>query len=160
MRPGGPSSQRPGAVPHRFRSTVAPLGTSAWLAVARHRLAPRAGEPGDDVGPHRLVELERHPVELGDGLLAHVVAGGAESAGGDHGPGPPQGVGDPVRDLLGAVGHRAPANDLHAYRGEGARDLGAVGVEGMAEQELVADGDELDPVHAHRARSEKRARFR
>ena len=29
--PGAPSIQRPGAVPQRLRSTVAPRGTSAWL---------------------------------------------------------------------------------------------------------------------------------
>ena len=40
-RPGGPLSQRPGAVPHRFRRTAAPSGISAWLRLLATGTRPK-----------------------------------------------------------------------------------------------------------------------
>jgi hypothetical protein len=95
------------------------------------------------VAPHLLVELERRPDQLGHDLLADVVAGGAQSAGGDHGAGARQRALDRLADGVRAVAHAGPAHHLHADGRERPRDLRAVGVQREAEQELGADGDEF-----------------
>ena len=58
------------------------------------------------------------------------------------------------------VGHGGTADHLDADCREHAGDLGAVGVHRLAQEQLVADGDELHPPDGHRVRSEKRARLR
>ena len=52
-------------------------------------------------------------------------------------------------DGVDVVPHGRAPHDLHADLGEGARDVGGVGVDRVAEEELVADRDQLDAEERH-----------
>ena len=71
----------------------------------------------------------------------------------DVGPSPPVVITAPVRssasptargDLLGVVADRRASHDVHADRRERAREVRGVRVDREAEEQLVADGDELE----------------
>src|SRR5947207_1346119 len=65
-------------------------------------------------------------------------------AGGAHGAGAGGRVGHGTLDRVGPVGDGRMTVDLHARSGEGPAQVGGVGVHGMAEQQLGADGQELE----------------
>ncbi len=131
--------------PRRGAPPVAEYGRAArhfgLAPVAGGRGPTHPGEALDDIVPDGLLELERHPVEGGDRGLAHVVASGAKAARREHGTRAGEGLAYGVSDGIGTIGNGSAADDLDAEGGQRAGDLGAVGVDGEAEEELVADGD-------------------
>jgi hypothetical protein len=103
-----------------------------------------------------LVQLERGAVQRGHDRLREVVVGGAEAAGADHGAAARQGSAHRLADGSLVVGDRGAARDAQPGVGQAGPEPCAVGVDGGAEQELGADGDDLDHggrAPAQRARS-------
>ncbi|MEI2720925.1 MAG: hypothetical protein V9E87_12455 [Gemmatimonadales bacterium] len=128
-----------------------PVGTIAWLWLDSADLPAEAIPPRDEFIPDALVELERHPEQLGDDVLRDIVARGAEAAGGDHQAGPGQRGVDGGADLVGRIADGGTSGDADADGRERAPDEGGVGVHREAEQQLGADGDDFDGQRgAHR----------
>ena len=145
-RPGAPSSQSPGAVPHRFGSTVAPRGTSAWTRLLGDGVRPSAANRSTSAAQIASSNSSGAAEQLGDDLLGDVVAGGAEAAGGDDGAGPRERSATPSRIAAGSSPTVVRRTTRTPTAASAARDLRAVGVDREAEQQLGADGEELD-VH-------------
>ena len=144
--PALPSSQSPGAVPHLFGRHRCSSGDLGLTPIAFRRLPFQPREASEERLPDAFVELQRGTEQFGHHLLRDVVTGGTQSAGREHGTGSAKRLCHGITDFVSAVGDRGPARDPHPMCGEAGRDLGAVGVDGHPEQQLGADGDELD-VH-------------
>ena len=96
----------------------AALRDHGLLAVAGRELvseafAPPFFEGGEDIG----VKDHTAPEDRGDRRFGHVVGGGAESAGGDHGARALEGVLHGAGDGGGVITAGGTAHDAHAERG-------------------------------------------
>ena len=100
--------------------------------------------------PAFLVRHQLAAEQLGDRGSRAIVARGSEAAGGDDGAGPIERVAHGGRDIRRVVADGCASNDRHANRRELAREVRGVGVDRVAEQQLVADGDQFD-VHGTKA---------
>ena len=160
-QPGrGPRARVPAPSPTDWAAPSAPRGTSAWLRL----LAPASGRAGRTArpGPPRSASSNSSGVPKSSATTVLLMSSRV-------GPSPPVVSTAPVRTSAsrtasrmasGSSPHAGAAHDAHADRRERARDFGAVGVDGEAEQQLGADGDELE-VHrptAHRGPVGRRAR--
>jgi hypothetical protein len=137
-----------------------PPQTSAWLRL----LPPARGRTGGTVRPGLPDRLSNAGVSNSSATTFLLMRPGrSQPSGRQHRAGAAQCLAHGGADRLRAVGHRGAPRDPHAQSRQTPGDLGAVGVDREAEQQLGADGDELD-VHAsagtHRDRSEKSPRFR
>ena len=103
--------------------------------------------------PERVVEAQRPAEEGRDGGPRAIVRCGTQSAGGDDGAGASQRIAHRRGDLTGIITHRGPSDDRHADGPELARQPDRVGVDGQPQQQLIADGDDLD-VHGREQRAE------
>ena len=123
-------------------------------AIDRGHGPAQPAKPRLECGEHARVERERALQQLRDDGFGHVVAGGAEAAGGEDGAGASQRVGDGVPDRGGPVGHGRAAHDLDAGRRQGAPQLRRVGIDQVPQHQLGADGDDfqLHPRPLRRAR--------
>jgi hypothetical protein len=109
------------------------LGEHRLLSVRRrHRAADARQPPLLERGEVLLVHAHAAPEQFGDGGLRQVVGGRPEAAGGDHRAGAVEGVAHGRGDLVGAVAHRRATDDAHAQGRELAREVRAVGVDGVA----------------------------
>ena len=99
----------------------------------------------------RFVEQHAAPEQRGDRRLGEIIGRWAESAAGDHCAGAFKRFSDSRRDLVGAIAHGRAAHHADPQRSGLACEEGGVGVDRVAEQQLVANGDEFD-VHARQAR--------
>ena len=142
--PGGPSSQMPGAVPHRLGSTVAPRGISACTrllsAGTRPSLANRATTACQTLSSNSSGTPNRRATARLE-MSSRV------------GPSPPVVSTVPVRAsapaTASAMSSARSATDVRRTTcepllAEGPGDLRPVGVEGEAEEELGADGEEFE----------------
>jgi hypothetical protein len=142
--PGISLQPEPGRTPPTVGNHDGAAGHLGLCPVALRRNPSQPPVAGDERVPQRLVEVERPVIERGDDALRDVVAGGAEAAGGDDGPGPLECRADRIADLIGPVGDRGAPHHPDADGGELPADLRAVGVHGEPEQQLGADGDDLE----------------
>ena len=88
-----------------------------------------------------LVEDELLAEGGGDGLLREIVARGAEAARGDDHVGALLRAADDLLEPAGIVAHDGLPEDVDAELAQQARNVGGVGVDRLAEQQLGADGD-------------------
>src|SRR5690606_382317 len=100
-----------------------------------------------------VAEGEPAPEDAGDGGARQVVRGRAEPAGADDGAGAVEGLADRPDYVLLVVAHRRPASHADAELAETPGQPRGVGVDDVAQEELVSDGEELDGGHplAHAA---------
>ena len=103
-------------------------------------------EPLLHPGEVLLVEHHAATEQRSDRRLGQIVARRSEAAGRDHPAGAVETITHGARDRGGRVTHRRPPRDLHPFGRERARQVRGVGVDRVAEQQLVADRDDFD-VH-------------
>ncbi len=96
-----------------------------------------------DMRPDNRVAHQIRLKEPADGLLGDVIVRGAESACDDHRIAAPPGTLECAEDLLCGVAHRGHPSHADADPIELLRDEGLVGIDDLADQQLVADGDDL-----------------
>ena len=96
-----------------------------------------------------LVEEESLAEGLRQGHLGQVVAGGAQTAGGDDDVGTGPGNFHRLADPLGVIPHHRVVEDVDAQLGQALGDHLGVGVGDISQQQLGADGDEFSGM-AHR----------
>src|SRR5262249_46146622 len=89
------------------------------------------------------VELHRSTEQFGDRLLGEIVGRRSQSAGRDDGAAAIECVADGTLNRLWRVTDGCASNDLHPDGRERSRQMRGVGVDGEAEKQLVADGDDL-----------------
>jgi len=77
-------------------------------------------------------------------MLGDVVAGGAESAGGEHHAGAVERAAHRFGDVGRIVSHGGATHHPDTGIGKALPGVGGVGVDGVTEQEFVTDGDEFD----------------
>jgi hypothetical protein len=104
------------------------------------------GEEMPDAGKCGRVEDELSAEDLRDNIAGEVVAGGAETAGGDDQIRPCQGLAESVLDLPGVVRDTNLAGNFPAQVGKLAAKPLLVGVENTADQEFGAGIDQFN-VH-------------
>jgi hypothetical protein len=122
--------------------------------VGRH-LAPACLEEGGDGRHHLLVALEGHVHDLGDGVARDVVLGGPEAPADDHAVGARQRGAQRAHDPGVIVADGLVEVRVHARRGHLLAEPHRVGVGDLAEQQLRADGDDLDPHAARPCRARR-----
>ena len=93
-----------------------------------------------------LVDAQLAPEDLRHGVAGQIVRRRPEPTGRDHRARAVQRFADRRDDRVHGVAHRGPSGDRNPLLRQLPRDECAVGVDGKAEQQLVADGDELDFV--------------
>ena len=89
--------------------------------------------------------------DLCDGRLCKIIACGAKSAGRNHGASSIECLTHRLGDLVRFIPDRGAAHHFDAGSGQRARDVRGVGVYREAQEELVTNGDQLDPGWAHNA---------
>ena len=115
-------------------------------------MSPIAGSHGTAKAPkpvfERAQDLLVQPqwffAELCNHPLGNVVAGRAEAAGRDHESGAIERFRNGGANRLGAVANRAVTNDFDAGRGQCPSQLRGIGIRGESQQQLGADGDDLE----------------
>ena len=95
------------------------------------------------VGKRALVQDKLQPQDLGDGLLGEVVQGGAKAARGDHEIAAGEGLDQALPEALGVVAHGGHVLEVDAKLGKLSGEEGGVGVDGVPEEQLGADGDDF-----------------
>ena len=106
-----------------------------------------AAKPGKTFGDGVLDGRIKHqplPQHAGHRLAGVVIAGGAESAGGDDDLGPGPAFAELGGDGGGLVVQGHVTRQLHAAAAQLGPDPGEVGVGGEAEQQLVAKSEEFE----------------
>ncbi len=106
-----------------------------------------------DRAQRRLVQHQRRADRARHRVLGQVVHRRPEAAGGDRAVGARQHVLQHRREPVGVVAHRVLGEHVDAVVGQHARDVHAVGVDQLAEQDLGADRDDLDRCHQNRPRA-------
>ena len=90
----------------------------------------------------RFVQLQRHTHDGGQCLAGEVILGRADAAGDDEHVAPPDRFEHRLFDGALVVGNGEVGRDVAADGGELLSDPGGVGVDGLPERELVADGED------------------
>jgi hypothetical protein len=117
-------------------------GDLSLAAIARSHLDAAPGESGLDILPHGGVLDKREAEELGGDLPRDVVGSGAEAAGDEYDVGPGEGLDESLADGV-AIGDGDLALDPEAEGEELLAEIGEMGVEGIAEEELGTGVDEF-----------------
>ncbi|MBI1848814.1 MAG: hypothetical protein HYR85_00570 [Planctomycetes bacterium] len=89
------------------------------------------------------VEVERHAHRGRDGVTGDVVARGAETAGDDRDLASAKCLIDGIPNRLDLVADGDVVRDLGAEFDEGTREMGAVGVDDLSEDDLGSDRENL-----------------
>ena len=89
------------------------------------------------------VEDQRLSEGLADGLLGHVIIGGAKATGGDDNIGSLSGNCQSFFQTLGIIADDSMPEHIHADGGQSLRDILCIGVGNVAQQQFSADGDDL-----------------
>jgi len=92
----------------------------------------------------RFVTTHLAPKERGNGRLRHVIAGGTESTRGYDPVAPLEGLANGRGNGFRRIADSRAANNLHANRGQLPGEVSRIRVDGKAEEQLVADGDDFD----------------
>ena len=77
-------------------------------------------------------------------MLGDVIPRGTQPSSHEHRPGTIERRTEGVLDGGAVIAHRCAPRDLDADRGERARNLRPVGIDGEAEEEFSTDGEELE----------------
>jgi len=93
-----------------------------------------------------LVEYQRPAQRARHRLTGHVVHCRPQPAGADQQVGPFERLADHGRDTLLVIAHHRLAEQANADTGQLARQIGAVGIDRLAQQQLRANRDDLS-VH-------------
>src|SRR5256886_10629995 len=96
-----------------------------------------------DIREELLVEHQAPLHQVGAHSLGQVVPSWSEASRGDHEAGPVQRLHDRRADRVGPIGHRRAARHLGPRGGERPAQLGGVRVDGVAQQQLGADGEDF-----------------
>jgi hypothetical protein len=100
--------------------------------------------------PTVLVRHELAPEQLGDGRARAIVAGGPEAAGRDDGTGTVERFSNGSGNVRCIVADGRAADDRDANRRELACEVRRIGVDGVAEEQFVANGDQFH-IHGTKA---------
>src|SRR5687767_8562461 len=92
--------------------------------------------------------MKRASVEVGDNGLGKIIASGSEAAGRNDGAGSSKRIRDGGADGFDVVAYRGSARHAQAGRGKLLAEEGCVGIESLAEQQLIANGHDLDHQRA------------
>jgi hypothetical protein len=124
-------------------------------AFGQHRLLPIGGghrpledprEPLFHPGEVLLVQHHAASEQRGDRRLREIVARRAQAAGRDHRARAIEPIAHGGGDRVSRIADGRPPRDLHAFGRERACEVRGVGVDRVAEEQLVADRDDFD-VH-------------
>ena len=142
-RPSASSSHQPGAVPFGLgsggRSVHQPGLLQVRLDEGQAAALEQAAQPGLQLGVHPWPS----PGGLRDRLAGQVVRRWPQAAGRDDDVRPFQRSREGVRDHIEAVRKGRGAEHLHAERGQLARQIAAVGVARLADEQLRPDAQQL-----------------
>src|SRR5665213_3104002 len=154
-----PHGTAPGFVAQRDEARCGPVRILEYGAAFREiRVAPvvlghRAPERAEalfDRAQRGLVQHQRFPDRASDGVLGQIVDGRTEAAGGDRAVGALEHAAQHRREPIGVVADRVLRVDVDAVIGEHVREMRAIGIDQVAEQDLGPDRHDLDGRHAAR----------
>ena len=128
-----------------LRDERCPLGHVGLSEVVLGKGPAATTEDGPDLLDERLVADERDAHDVGDDVTGDVVLGGAEASAHDHGIAAIECLRDDRLDAIGVVAHLGLEVRVDADERQLLPDVGRIGVDDLAEQQLGTDGDDFTP---------------